>query len=86
MRCTNLLNVSSSRKLLVLREIFLYGRRQAELVELGFSKSTISLDKRLIEQRLGELQAAIEPEDIRFVADEFERALSRTPWTTNLGR
>ena len=75
MRCTNLLNVSSSRKLLVLREIFLYGRRQAELVELGFSKSTISLDKRLIEQRLGELQAAIEPEDIRFVADEFERAL-----------
>jgi len=61
--------------LLVLREIFLYGRRQAELVELGFSKSTISLDKRLIEQHLGELQAAIEPEDIRFVADEFERAL-----------
>ena len=46
----------------------------------------VSLDKRFIEERLGELQAAIEPEDIRFVADEFERALSGTPWTTSLGR
>ena len=65
----------SSRRLLVLREVFLRGRRQVELVELGFSKSTISLDKRFIEERLGELRAAIEPEDIRFVADELERAL-----------
>jgi hypothetical protein len=75
MRCTNFLNVSSSRKLLVLREVFLDGQRQAELVKLGFSKSTVSLDKRFIEERLGELHAAIEPEDIRFVADELERVL-----------
>jgi len=75
MRCTNFLNVSSSRKLLVLREVFLDGQRQAELVKLGFSKSTVSLDKRFIEERLDELRAAIEPEDIRLVVDEFERAL-----------
>ena len=75
MRCTNFLDVSSSRRLLVLRDVFLDGQRQAELVKLGFSKSTISLDKKFIEECLGELQAAIEPEDIRFVAAEFERAL-----------
>jgi hypothetical protein len=75
MRYTNFLNDSSSRKLLVLREVFLGGQRQAELVKLGFTKSTVSLDKRFIEERLGELQAAIEPEDIRFVVDEFERML-----------
>lgn len=75
MRCINFLNVSSRRKLLVLREVFLDGQRQTDLVKLGFSKSTVSLDKRFIEERLAELQAAIEPEDIRFVADEFERAL-----------
>ena len=75
MRCINFLNVSSRRKLLVLREVFLDGQRQTDLVKLGFSKSTVSLDKRFIEERLAELQAAIEPEDICFVADEFERAL-----------
>jgi len=61
--------------LLVLREIVVYGRRQAELVELGFRKSTVSLDKRFIEERLGELQAGLDPKAICFVADEFERAL-----------
>ena len=75
MRCINFLNVSSRRKLLVLREVFLDGQRQTDLVKLGFSKSTVSLDKRFIEERLGELQAVLDPEASRFVADEFERAL-----------
>jgi hypothetical protein len=75
MRCRNFSKVSSSRKFLVLREIFLHGRRQAELVTPGYSKSSVSLDKRFVEERLGELRAELGPEAIRFVADEFERAL-----------
>ena len=75
MRYESFSTVLTRRRLLVLREIFLHGRRQAELVAPGYSKSSVSLDKKFVEKCLGELQVVFVPEDIRFVADEFERAL-----------